>query len=126
MKINKIMYWIPRMISIIFILFLSMFALDILGMELGFLGTIIGLFMHLIPSFILIGLLLIAWKYEKIGGYIFLILAVLFIVFFNLYREIFSFLLVGLPIILIGILFLLSAKYNKNKNIKLNKKRANN
>ena len=57
-----ILFWLPRLITIIFILFISMFALDIFGMNLGFWGTIFGLFMHLTPSIILTAIVIIFWR----------------------------------------------------------------
>jgi hypothetical protein len=78
-KINRFVYWFPRVLSIVFILFLSMFALDIFDMNLGFWGTIVGLFMHLIPSFILIIVLLFAWRYELVGAIVFTLFALFYI-----------------------------------------------
>ena len=49
-KINKFIYWTPRILAILFILFLAMFSLDIFEGNYGFLGTIAGLFMHNIPA----------------------------------------------------------------------------
>ena len=45
-KINKFIYWTPRVLSILFLIFLALFSLDIFEMNLGFWGTIVGLFMH--------------------------------------------------------------------------------
>ncbi len=66
-KINKFIYWTPRIASIAFILFLALFSLDIFDMKLGFWGTVAGLFMHNIPSLVLLAVLLISWKYEIVG-----------------------------------------------------------
>jgi len=56
------MFWLPRAFSITFIAFISIFALDIFDMNLGFWGTILGLFMHLLPSIFLLALLLASWR----------------------------------------------------------------
>lgn len=69
-KINKFIYWTPRILSIIFILFLAIFSLDIFDMKLGFWETILGLFMHNIPVFILLAVLLIFWKHEIVIGWV--------------------------------------------------------
>jgi len=66
-KFNKknrkgVLFWLPRIITILFILFISMFALDIFDANLGFWGTILGLFMHLLPTIILTLILVIFWK----------------------------------------------------------------
>lgn len=66
--VSKFIYWAPRILSIFFILFLALFSLDILDGNYGFWGTIMGLFMHNIPSLILLMILLVSWKYEIVGG----------------------------------------------------------
>ncbi len=117
-KANKalpFLFWTPRILSILFILFISMFALDIFEAEYGFWGTIIGLFMHLIPSFTLIILLAIAWRWEKTGGWAFVILAVLFTFYFRTYTSISNFMLISFPVLLIGILFILEGFMKKKR-----------
>lgn len=76
---NKFIYWTPRILSIIFILFLSLFSLDVFEMNMGFWGTILGLFMHNIPALILLLILLISWKYEIVGGIGFILGGALYI-----------------------------------------------
>ena len=70
-KISKFLYWTPRVLSILFLLFLAMFSLDIFGNNYGFWGVIVGLFMHNIPVFVLAFFLWLAWKREWIGTIIF-------------------------------------------------------
>jgi len=116
---KKALYWIPRILAIMFIVFVSLFALDIFGMGLGFWGTIVGLIIHLIPSFILIIALLISWKWEHIGGIIFILLGIAYIILVR--GRIMS----GLPIVifsfLVGILFLISY-FLKKKKVKRKRK----
>jgi len=70
--LKQALFWTPRIVSILFVLFLSLFALDIFSMELGFWGTILGLFMHLIPSMVLAIGIFLAWRWEWVGAVIFL------------------------------------------------------
>ncbi|MFA5186103.1 MAG: hypothetical protein WC551_06445 [Patescibacteria group bacterium] len=65
---DKIIFWTPRILSILFLLFLAMFSLDIFDMNLDFWGTLVGLFMHNIPVFVLAIVLAIAWKHEIVGA----------------------------------------------------------
>ena len=65
--------------SIMFILFLALFSLDVFSMNLGFWGTIGGLLMHNIPVFILITVLVIAWKQEIVGAIAFFLAGLLYI-----------------------------------------------
>lgn len=78
-KISKFVYWTPRISSIIFISFLALMSLDVFDMNLGFWGTILGLFMHNIPVLILLVVLLISWKYEWVGGVAFILAGILYI-----------------------------------------------
>ena len=77
-KVGKFIYWTPRILSILFILFLAMFSLDVIepGRSVG--DIIIGLIMHNIPVFILTGLLVIAWKHEAVGAVTFISAGVLY------------------------------------------------
>lgn len=78
-KVSKFVYWTPRILSIIFIAFLALMSLDIFSMELNFWQTIGGLFMHNIPVFILLAVLIISWKYEIVGGIVFVLAGFLYI-----------------------------------------------
>ena len=117
---NKYLYWIPRIVSIILILFLALFSLDVFGMGLGFWGTILGLLMHNIPVFILTIVLIISWKHEIVGGIAFILAGLAYIILLLMNPELewymlsWSILISG-PAFLIGILFLLNWKLKKKK-----------
>lgn len=112
-KVNKFIYWTPRILGIIFILFLTMFSLDIFQPGLTAWQIAIGLFMHNIPALILLIILIISWKYEIVGGIVF-ILAGLFYFFsltksssFEWYMSVW-FLIISGPAFIIGILFFIN------------------
>jgi len=65
---KKFLYWLPRILAILFIFFISLFSLDALEQKQWFLALII----HLIPSCVLIIATAIAWKHEIVGGWLFL------------------------------------------------------
>ena len=67
-------HWIPRLLCIAAILFVSMFALDSFAPGLTIWEQIRGLLIHLIPSYILLAALLLAWKWEKLGGIVFMVI----------------------------------------------------
>jgi hypothetical protein len=58
-------------LALLFALFVSIFALDVFGQGYGFWGTILALFMHLIPVYILLAALAIAWRWEWAGALLF-------------------------------------------------------
>ncbi len=113
-KINKFIYWTPRIASIIFLLFLAMFSLDIFDANYDFWGTVVGLFMHNIPVFILLIILIISWKYEIVGGIAFILAGLLYIGLlamkqpFQWYYLSWSLSIIAGPAFLIGILFIIN------------------
>lgn len=117
-KINKFIFWSPRVLSILFIAFLMLFSLDIFDMNAGFWGTLLGLFMHNIPALILLLVLIISWKREWIGGIVF-ILAGFFYLFLiaknvSFSRALSSVLIISVPTFIVGILFLFNWFKKKN------------
>ena len=65
---KRALFWTPRALSIVFIAFLSLFALDVFGEHLGLWRTVLALTMHLVPSLVLIAALVLAWRWEWIGA----------------------------------------------------------
>ena len=65
---KRTLFWTPPVLSILFIAFLSMFALDVFDERLSLWRTLQALTMHLIPSFVLIAALVLAWRWEWIGA----------------------------------------------------------
>lgn len=125
MKFNIILHWLPRILCILAILFISLFAADSFTPGLTILEQLAAFFMHLIPSFVLVAFLLVAWKWERIGGIIFIALGlgfspVVFMMNFNRNHSIGIslgiILAITFPFILVGILFLLSYRA-KRKNL---------
>jgi len=103
---KKILYWLPRIVAILFILFISMFAFDVFS-EYSLLGEIlVALFMHLVPSFFLVAAAVIAWRWPIVGGVLFIVLGLFSVVFFNTYDEVLSLLLISTPPVILGLLFI--------------------
>lgn len=110
-KNNKFLYWTPRILGIIFILFLMMFSLDIFEMNLSVWQIFIGLFMHNIPALFLLIILIIFWKYEIVVGIIFILASLIYFLIMS------GALLLAIPSFLIGTLFLINW-FKKRKKIK--------
>jgi len=121
---TKVLYWTARILCILAILFVSLFALDSFSSERTFWQNTTAFLMHLIPSFVLLASLIIAWKWEKVGGIILIIFGLAFSIFifvFNYKRNQFPVmtclmqaLVIAMPFVLSGILFILS-HYRKKK-----------
>lgn len=122
--IQRFIYWLPRIICILAISFVSIFALDAYDQNLGVWKQIQEFAMHLIPSFILLLILLIAWKWELIGGIVFLIIGIGLspLIYMHNYRmngsvwmSLWVIITITFPFILVGVLFVIGhLKYEKN------------
>lgn len=106
---QRIAHWTPRVLAIGFALFLAIFALDVFGEFNTIWETAVALFMHLIPTFLLLIATGIAWRMPVIGGGLFVLLGVLSIVQFNTLEHPISFFIVSVPAFIVGILFLWDA-----------------
>ncbi|MDP1695784.1 MAG: hypothetical protein Q8L29_02645 [archaeon] len=111
-KVSKFVYWTPRILSIVFILFLVLFSLDVFGNGLTFWQTALAFLMHNIPVIILAIALWISWKYEWVGGVAFILAGVVYIILllrnpFEWYMLAWAIQISGIAF-LIGILFLIN------------------
>lgn len=121
----RIFYWLPRVLCMLAILFISMFALDAYDPRLT-LGRQIGDFIiHMVPSFVLTAILAIAWKWELLGGIILMIFGLVAspLVFHMNYTRNHSvpvsleiILMITFPFILTGILFIVSYYARKRQD----------
>jgi len=121
----RVFHWLPRIICIIAILFISMFAADAFGPDKTIWQQLGDFFMHLIPSFVLTALLIVAWKWEYIGGIIFIVLGlglspIVFMLNYNRNNSVGMSLgvifAITIPFIVVGILFMTS-HFKKKKNL---------
>ena len=121
-KSTRILHWFPRILCILAILFISIFALDAFGPGRTLWQQLGDFLMHLIPSFILLGILLVAWKWEFVGGLIFTLIGIIFtpIIYMHNYRmnqsvwiSLEVVLLITIPFVVVGVLFLVS--YSRKK-----------
>lgn len=116
-------YWTPRVLTIIFILFLALFSSDVFSPGLSFWQILGGLFMHNIPSFILIIVLIIAWKHEIVGGIAFVLAGILYIASLLMNPQLEWYMLswsltISGPAFLIGVLFFVNWRLKKKQKLK--------
>lgn len=114
---DKILHWAPRILGLLTILFISLFAFDSFSPSNTLWQNFLSLLIHLLPSIVMLIVLLIAWKWELAGGIIFLLAGIAWSVFIyigNLKRTgvpgkaLMVVLILGLPIVIAGILFIVS------------------
>ena len=112
-KANKFIFWTPRILSIILILFLAIFSLDVFDSTSTPLQILLGLLMHNIPSFILLAVLIISWKNELVGAISFLLAGLLYI-FLLVFTRNFQFFMISWIIMISGPAFLISYLFYLN------------
>jgi hypothetical protein len=105
-NIKRALFWTPRVLCILFAMFLSLFAIDAFDEGYSFGETIIAFLIHLIPTYIIVISLAIAWRWEWAGAILFITLAV-----FNLVLSKSGSWVISGPLILLGVLFLVSWIY---------------
>lgn len=121
----RVIHWLPRGICILAILFISLFALDAFEPGENIWQQLADFLKHLIPSFVLLAILIIAWKWELIGGAILMVIALALspFVFMHNYKmndsigmSLVIILMITFPFLLVGALFIIS-HYLKKKNL---------
>ena len=110
---KQVLFWSPRLLCILFALFLSLFALDVFNEGYGFWETIRALLIHLVPVYIVVIVLVIAWRWEWIGAILFIALALLYLVISWGRLHWSAYLAISGPLVLLGILFLFNWIYRK-------------
>jgi hypothetical protein len=108
---KQILFWSPRILTILFALFTSHFALDVFDAKPGSAETVTDLIMHLIPTIVITAALIISWKWEWVGGVVFLVFAVLYMIITWGRFPFLVYVLVSGPLALISNLFFLNWIY---------------
>lgn len=121
----KVFHWLPRIICILAILFISVFAADAFSPGHTIWQQLGDFLIHLIPSFVLMGILVLAWNWEFIGGIISIAIGLglspfVFIHNYNMNGSVSESLgiimVITLPFIVVGILFIVS-RFRKKKDL---------
>ncbi|MHB1050260.1 MAG: DUF7670 domain-containing protein [Bacteroidota bacterium] len=76
---KAVVLWSPRVLAILFALFISLFAFDVFDGKSGILETLIGFAIHLIPTGIIVIAIILSWHREWIGGIVFIFLPIFYI-----------------------------------------------
>ncbi len=119
----KLLHWAPRILGILAILFISLFALDAFEPGRTLYQQIGAFLIHLIPSFVLLFVHVLAWKRELIGGIIFLILGIglspfVYTLNYHMNHSVWMSLgiimVITMPFAIVGMLFIVSHFHKKS------------
>jgi hypothetical protein len=108
---KRLLIWTPRVLGLLFALFLSLFALDVFGAGYSVGETIVALFMHLIPTFILLIALALAWRWELAGAIIFIGFCTWYITISWGSAPLMTLVIICGPPLLVGVLYLVDWFY---------------
>lgn len=112
---SKILYWSPRILSILFVGFLCLFSFDGFTEFNGW-QTILAVAIHLlIPTVVLLGTI-IAWKKDLVGTAIFFFFAIYYVYMVGLHRHWSWYTSISGPALLVSVLYLLN--WFQNKKVK--------
>jgi hypothetical protein len=103
---------IARVLMVAFILFLTMFSLDVFSMEGTLLEKLGGFVMHSIPSFVLVAVLLVSWRSPLLSSLLAVGIAAAYTVV-TWIRGVAQFATLILPLVAVGVLFVASHFVNR-------------
>jgi hypothetical protein len=97
MSNNGFIYWLPRILTILYAIFISVFSFEA--------PEIFGPFTQLIPPAIVLVALLLARKNDSFGSILFFFIGIVFTIFFNTLSDMALFFAISFPLFLIAGLF---------------------
>lgn len=109
--VKNILFWTPRILCILFSIFISLFAFDVFTSGYTIWQTLLALIMHLIPAFLILCVLAFSWNREWIGGILFIALGIYYIAMAWGKFDLAAYFIISGPLFLIGILFLINWFY---------------
>jgi len=102
----RLLRWSPRVLAILYATFLGLFALDAFGSG-SVLEQVVGFLIHLAPVYAVVLALIFAWRWPRLGGVLFVALAVGFVFAFG-WRGLGTVVVMAGPPVAAGVLFLAS------------------
>ena len=112
-RTKHILFWLSRILCILFAIFLSLFAFDIFNEGYGVRETVLALLIHLIPVFIVVAVLVLAWRRVSNGTLLFPVLALAYPVLSQGRQDWSAYLVISGPLVLQGVLFILNGIYRE-------------
>ncbi len=97
---SSFLFWTSRLLGVLYLIFISLFALDMFGEGFSWLG----LFMHLIPSILVLIAIIVSWKRDLLGAIGFLVIGAGWLAI-GAYETWVSFSTIVLPLLVISGLY---------------------
>ena len=110
-SVKRLLIWTPRILCILYAVFVSLFARDVFGQGSGFVQTALALLIHLVPTGVIITVLVVSWRREWLAAVVFIVAGVLYL--FSTLQHPDWVLVISGPLWLIGILFFVSWLYRR-------------
>ena len=73
------LWWPPRVLGVLFAVFISLFALDAFGTGEPFWRQVAGFLIHMIPTVLVVGAVIVGWRWPLMGGVLCLGLGLLYV-----------------------------------------------
>lgn len=108
---RKLLFWAPRVLAILFAVFLGLFAFDEFAENTGLVQTLTALVMHLTPTLLILALLALAWRWEWIGSFAFAVLGISYVIVMWGRFPWFTYVAISGPLLLTSALFFVSWKW---------------
>jgi hypothetical protein len=109
---DRLLFWSPRILGVLVSMFLGVFALDAFSPAKPILAALPDFLVHLTPAVVVLGLVIVSWTREWIGGLAFIALAVMYGL--TVGREHGDWVLViSGPLLIVGALFLWSWQHRR-------------
>jgi len=108
---KKFLFWSPRILSIAFVIFVSIFSLDVFGTNLKGWEMIVVLIYHLFIPLILLIFTVVAWKKDLIGTITFFLFALYYIYMVGFDRHWSWYVSIPLPALITSALFFFNWKH---------------
>jgi hypothetical protein len=109
-NMKRIIFWTPRLLGVLFAIFISIFAFDVFGQGYTLWETTLALLIHLIPTGVILLIVVLSWRRAWIGGILLPTVGIFYLVAFQ-GQHWSAYLLIAGPLFLIGAFFLLNWLY---------------
>jgi hypothetical protein len=104
---DRVLFWAPRLLGLLFAVFVSLFALDAFSEGGSLLHRLFAFGMHLIPGALVAGVVAAAWRWPLVGFFGFGALAAVYLVSAWGRFAVNLYLVIAGPMLLASVLFLL-------------------